>query len=201
MTACADVTVGDRVIVAFHPLWLDGRPDAGRARERPATRATVGSSSTSVSRRRRRSRHRPTSPTSRPPRCRAPASRRGARCGSGGVAQATWSSRWAPAASRCSWCSWRRPTARRSCSRRRRTTSSTIGKSLGADHLVNYRTTPEWHAIVREITDGRGADLVVDVGGADTLGKAVLATRMGGYVAIVGVLSGVGSAEVPVSTR
>jgi NADPH:quinone reductase-like Zn-dependent oxidoreductase len=75
----------------------------------------------------------------------------------------------------------------------------TIGKSLGADHLINYRRDPEWYTSVRELTNGRGADLVVDVGGPDTLGKAVLATRMGGYVAIVGVLSGVGAAEVPVS--
>jgi NADPH:quinone reductase-like Zn-dependent oxidoreductase len=74
-----------------------------------------------------------------------------------------------------------------------------VGASLGADHLVNYRAEPDWHTRVREITGGRGADVVVDVGGPDTLGKAVLATRMGGYVAIVGVLSGVGGAEVPVS--
>jgi NADPH:quinone reductase-like Zn-dependent oxidoreductase len=74
-----------------------------------------------------------------------------------------------------------------------------IGASLGADHLVNYRREPDWHTRVREITDGRGADIVVDVGGPDTLGKAVLAARMGGYVAIVGVLSGVGGAEVPVA--
>jgi NADPH:quinone reductase-like Zn-dependent oxidoreductase len=74
-----------------------------------------------------------------------------------------------------------------------------IGASLGADHLINYRADPEWHRTVRAITGGRGADLVVDVAGPQTLGKSVLATRMGGFVAITGVLSGVGDAQVPVS--
>jgi NADPH:quinone reductase-like Zn-dependent oxidoreductase len=75
-----------------------------------------------------------------------------------------------------------------------------VGQRLGADHLLNYRTTPEWHREVRSLTGGRGADLVVDVGGQDTLARSVRATRMGGTVAIVGVLGGFGSAEVPVST-
>ncbi len=75
-----------------------------------------------------------------------------------------------------------------------------VGARLGADHLVNYRTTPEWHREVKALTDGRGADLVVDVGGQDTLARSVRATRMGGTVAIVGVLGGFGNAELPVST-
>jgi NADPH:quinone reductase-like Zn-dependent oxidoreductase len=70
----------------------------------------------------------------------------------------------------------------------------------GADEGVNYRATPEWQDEVRRLTDGRGADLVVDLGGQDTLGRSVRAARMGGTVAIVGVLGGVGNAEVPVST-
>lgn len=75
-----------------------------------------------------------------------------------------------------------------------------IGERLGADHLVNYRAMPDWHHEVRSITGGRGADLVVDVGGQDTLARSVKAARMGGTVAIVGGLGGFGNAEVPVST-
>ena len=74
-----------------------------------------------------------------------------------------------------------------------------IGAALGADHTINYRREPDWHTRVREITGGRGADLVVDVAGPDTLAKSILATRMGGFVAITGVLTGVGGAEIPVS--
>jgi NADPH:quinone reductase-like Zn-dependent oxidoreductase len=75
-----------------------------------------------------------------------------------------------------------------------------LGERLGADHLVNYRATPDWHREVRALTRGRGADLVVDFGGQGTLAHSVRATRMGGTVAIVGVLGGFGNAELPVST-
>ena len=74
-----------------------------------------------------------------------------------------------------------------------------IAESLGANHLINYRTTPEWQREVRRLTDRRGADLVVDVGGAGTLGRSVGAVRMDGTVAIVGILGGFGAAEIPVS--
>jgi NADPH:quinone reductase-like Zn-dependent oxidoreductase len=74
-----------------------------------------------------------------------------------------------------------------------------VGRSLGADLLINYRATPDWEHEVRELTEGRGADLVVDLGGQDTLGRSVKATRVDGAVAIVGVLSGFGTASISVS--
>ncbi len=75
-----------------------------------------------------------------------------------------------------------------------------VGRELGADHLINYRATPQWDEAVRAITGGRGADTVLDLGGADTMARSVRATRMDGLVAIVGVLGGFGNAELPVST-
>ncbi|MDZ4867690.1 MAG: NAD(P)-dependent alcohol dehydrogenase [Alphaproteobacteria bacterium] len=63
-------------------------------------------------------------------------------------------------------------------------------KALGADHLVNYKQTPDWSKAVREITDGRGADHVVEVGGAGTLEHSLKSIRVGGHVSVVGVLSG-----------
>ena len=74
-----------------------------------------------------------------------------------------------------------------------------IGTRLGADAVINYTTTPDWEREVRALTDRRGADLVVDIGGPETLARSVRATRMGGTVAIVGVLSGFGDAAIPVS--
>ncbi|MGI9603102.1 MAG: zinc-dependent alcohol dehydrogenase family protein, partial [Acidimicrobiales bacterium] len=65
-----------------------------------------------------------------------------------------------------------------------------VARSLGADHVVNDDSTPDWESLVLEITEGRGADLVVDLGGPDTLRRSVAATRMDGTVAVVGVLSG-----------
>ncbi|WP_053374047.1 zinc-dependent alcohol dehydrogenase family protein [Paenibacillus sp. FJAT-27812] len=63
-------------------------------------------------------------------------------------------------------------------------------KSLGADHGINYRSTPEWAPAVLELTHGRGADLVVDVGGAATLNQSLGALRLGGQISLVGILSG-----------
>ena len=63
-------------------------------------------------------------------------------------------------------------------------------KSLGADHLINYADTPEWARPAREISGGRGLDLVVEVGGAGTLEQSVKAVRLGGAVMLIGVLSG-----------
>jgi len=74
-----------------------------------------------------------------------------------------------------------------------------VGRALGADHGVNYSTTPEWQKEVRRLTDGRGADLVVDLGGPATLDRSIHATRMGGSVVVAGVLGGHHSAEVSVS--
>ncbi len=73
-----------------------------------------------------------------------------------------------------------------------------VGESLGADHLVNYRSTPDWDRAVRAATGGRGADLVLDVGGADTLPRSVRAVRRAGMVVVVGAVSGADTAEVSI---
>lgn len=63
-------------------------------------------------------------------------------------------------------------------------------KSLGADFGVNYRSNPDWDKAVLEYTDGRGADLIVDLGGAATLNRSLSALKVGGQISIVGILSG-----------
>ncbi|MFW6052061.1 MAG: zinc-dependent alcohol dehydrogenase family protein [Myxococcota bacterium] len=61
---------------------------------------------------------------------------------------------------------------------------------LGADGGINYRSDPEWGKRARAMAGGEGVDLVVEVGGADTLAQSLRAIRPGGTVAIIGVLSG-----------
>jgi NADPH:quinone reductase-like Zn-dependent oxidoreductase len=63
-------------------------------------------------------------------------------------------------------------------------------KALGADHLINYKETPDWGMKVLEITGGRGVDHVVEVGGSGTLDQSMIAARNGGHVALIGVLAG-----------
>jgi len=63
-------------------------------------------------------------------------------------------------------------------------------KALGAWQTVNYRTTPDWDKAVLELTEGRGVDLTVEVGGAGTLEKSIAATRIAGTIGFIGVLAG-----------
>ncbi len=64
-------------------------------------------------------------------------------------------------------------------------------RAMGAHHTINYRTEPDWEKRVQEITEGRGVDLTLEVGGAGTLSKTLRATRYGGHVSLIGVLSGI----------
>lgn len=65
-------------------------------------------------------------------------------------------------------------------------------KSYGAQDGINYKATPAWSTRVMEITSGHGADLVVDVGGKDTLTESAKSVAFGGQVSIVGGLTGYG---------
>jgi NADPH:quinone reductase-like Zn-dependent oxidoreductase len=63
-------------------------------------------------------------------------------------------------------------------------------RELGAHDGINYRTYPKWSEQVLELTSGHGADLVVDVGGKETLEQSVKSLAYGGLLSIVGGLSG-----------
>ena len=63
-------------------------------------------------------------------------------------------------------------------------------KAMGADHLINYKQTPAWGMKALELTGGVGVDTVVEIGGAGTLDQSMLASRVGGHVALIGVLTG-----------
>jgi NADPH:quinone reductase-like Zn-dependent oxidoreductase len=63
-------------------------------------------------------------------------------------------------------------------------------KELGADAVVNYKVTPDWGQEVLKLTDGHGADHVLEVGGAGTLPKSMEAVAIHGQVNIIGVLTG-----------
>ncbi len=63
-------------------------------------------------------------------------------------------------------------------------------KALGADELINYKEVPAWGARALELTGGAGVDTVVEIGGAGTLDQSMMATRVGGHVALIGVLAG-----------
>ncbi|MCA9037877.1 MAG: NAD(P)-dependent alcohol dehydrogenase [Planctomycetaceae bacterium] len=63
-------------------------------------------------------------------------------------------------------------------------------RQLGADETINYRTTPEWENEVLRLTDGRGVDNVIELGGPGTLPKSLACARVSGRVSMIGVLTG-----------
>ena len=60
---------------------------------------------------------------------------------------------------------------------------------LGANEFINYKTTEDWDKAVLDLTGKRGVDTIVEVGGAGTMKKSVASVKMGGYIAVIGVLS------------
>lgn len=68
----------------------------------------------------------------------------------------------------------------------------TRAKQLGADFTINYKNEPDWDKKVLEITEKRGVDHVVEVGGAGTLQKSINSVKMGGHIAVIGVVAGKG---------
>jgi NADPH:quinone reductase-like Zn-dependent oxidoreductase len=70
-------------------------------------------------------------------------------------------------------------------------------RAMGADHVVNYRETPNWAAAVRAATGGKGVEIVVETTG-HTLSQSLDACAFNGFVGIIGF---VGGTEATVSIR
>ena len=69
-------------------------------------------------------------------------------------------------------------------------------REMGADHTINYKHDENWGQTVLDLTDGRGVDHVIEVGGPGTLPQSITACRIGGHIALIGVLTG-RAGEVP----
>jgi NADPH:quinone reductase-like Zn-dependent oxidoreductase len=66
---------------------------------------------------------------------------------------------------------------------------------LGLEAGCNYKQRPEWSKWVMEVTGGRGADRIIEVGGGGTFGQSLRAARVGGMITQIGVLSGSATSE------
>ncbi|KDN44655.1 hypothetical protein RSAG8_05420, partial [Rhizoctonia solani AG-8 WAC10335] len=66
-------------------------------------------------------------------------------------------------------------------------------KAIGADHVVNYRETPEWGDTVRQLTDGDGVDLIFDMGGSGSIQQSLKCIKPGGKICLVGLLASEGT--------
>lgn len=64
-----------------------------------------------------------------------------------------------------------------------------VKKKLGVTATVNYNDT-NWTDQVKEITQGSGVDVIVDVAGGDILAQSLRICNYGARVGVIGVLSG-----------
>lgn len=66
---------------------------------------------------------------------------------------------------------------------------------LGAWETVNYKAFPAWDKEVWRLTEKRGVDHVVEVGGPGTLERSMNCVSAGGQIALIGVLTGFGAPQ------
>lgn len=72
-------------------------------------------------------------------------------------------------------------------------------EAMGADAIINYQAIPEWGKHVLDLTDNRGADHIIEVGGPQTLQQSITAVAVGGHISLIGVLTGF-QGEVPTAS-
>lgn len=64
-------------------------------------------------------------------------------------------------------------------------------------HTINYKTHPDWATEVQRITNGQGADHIIEVGGSGTIEQSLQAVSMGGVVSAIGFLSALPDEKKP----
>jgi NADPH:quinone reductase-like Zn-dependent oxidoreductase len=70
-------------------------------------------------------------------------------------------------------------------------------RAMGADAGINYMQLPDWGNEVKNLTEGEGADLVLEIGGEKTFAQSLAAVRMQGTIAVIGGVTGLGGSMVP----
>ncbi|KAF1336331.1 reverse transcriptase, partial [Globisporangium splendens] len=72
-----------------------------------------------------------------------------------------------------------------------------VKDNFGVDHVINYRKTPDWAAEANRITHGRGADYIIENGGAGTIAQSIKACARGGMIAVIGFLASAKQEDMP----
>lgn len=71
-------------------------------------------------------------------------------------------------------------------------------KKLGADHVINYKTEPNWGEAARKLTpDEAGVDHIIEVGGSGTLQQSFKCVKLEGIISVIGFLGGVDAKTLP----
>ncbi|KAJ0374309.1 hypothetical protein COL26b_007556 [Colletotrichum chrysophilum] len=72
-----------------------------------------------------------------------------------------------------------------------------VQETYGADHVINYKSKPNWSDEVLKITKGQGADFILENGGAGTIAQSINAVAYGGSIAVIGFLASCPQDQMP----
>ncbi|KAF7676227.1 hypothetical protein GT037_005732 [Alternaria burnsii] len=62
-------------------------------------------------------------------------------------------------------------------------------KTYGADYTINYKSNANWSQEVLKITNGHGADFILENGGAGTIAQSIVTVAYGGNITVIGFLA------------
>ena len=63
-------------------------------------------------------------------------------------------------------------------------------RKLGADHVINYKATPEWGDEAHKLTGGVGVDHIIEVAGPKSMAQSLKAVKISGLITIIGFVGG-----------
>lgn len=72
-----------------------------------------------------------------------------------------------------------------------------VKENFHADHVINYKKTPDWAAEAQKITGGLGVDFILENGGSGTIKQSISAIAYGGIISVIGFLSSAPQEEMP----
>ncbi|RDW64678.1 hypothetical protein BP6252_10329 [Coleophoma cylindrospora] len=72
-----------------------------------------------------------------------------------------------------------------------------VQSHFGADYTINYKTHPNWAAEVQRITNGKGADHIIEIGGAGTIQQSIESIAHGGIISAIGFLATASPGQIP----
>ncbi|KAF2021160.1 NAD(P)-binding protein [Aaosphaeria arxii CBS 175.79] len=72
-----------------------------------------------------------------------------------------------------------------------------VQEKYGVDHIINYKSNPNWSEEVLRITGGRGADFIFENGGAGTIEQSINSVAYGGNIAVIGFLASADKDKMP----
>ena len=72
-----------------------------------------------------------------------------------------------------------------------------VQKRYGADHVINYKTTPSWAAEAKKLTGGEGVDHIFENGGSGTIAQSLDSIKMEGTISVIGFLTAAKHEDMP----